>query len=102
MSHNKLIEDLIMFYVKENYNNYLQEHKISKIDDDKIESVVDQIYTERKVHLKGFLKTSLQQIMKEDYIGDLVLTNICTEIFSDDELCKNRIIKEINLFQKNK
>ena len=100
MSHNKLIEDLIMFYVKENYNNYLQEHKISKIDDDKIESVVDQIYTERKIHLKGFLKTSLQQIMKEDYIGDLVLTNICTEIFSDDELCKNRIIKEIKLFQK--
>ena len=35
MSHNKLIEDLIMFYVKENYNNYLKENHISKIDDDK-------------------------------------------------------------------
>ena len=102
MSHNKLIEDLIMFYVKENYNNYLKEHKISKIDDDKIESVVGEIYTTRKSHLQNFLKTSLQQIMKEDYIGDLVLTNICTDIFSDDELCKNRIIKEIKLFQKNK
>jgi hypothetical protein len=102
MSHNKLIEDLIMFYVKENYNNYIKENRISKIDDDKIESVVSKIYLERKVHLQGFLKTSLQQIMKEDYIGDLMLTNICTEIFSDDELCKNRIIKEIKLFQKNK
>ena len=102
MSHNKLIEDLIMFYVKENYNNYIKENRISKIDDDKIESVVSKIYLERKVHLQGFLKTSLQQIMKEDYIGDLMLTNICTEIFSDDELSKNRIIKEIKLFQKNK
>ena len=102
MSNNKLIEDLIIFYVKENYNNYLQENKISKIEDDKIETVVSKIYLERKVHLQEFLKTSLQQIMKEDYIGDLVLTNICTDIFNDDELCKNRIIKEIKLFQKNK
>ena len=102
MSDNKLIEDLIMFYVKENYNNYLKENEISKIENDKIESVVDKIYTDRKPHLRTFLKTSLQQLMKEDYIGDLLLTNICTDIFSDDELCKNRIIKEILLFQKNK
>ena len=102
MSHNKLIEDLIIFYVKENYNNYLKENSISKIDDDKIEPAVSKIYLERKVHLQGFLKTSLKQIMKDEYIGDLVLTNICTEIFSDDESCKNRIIKEIKLFQKNK
>jgi len=102
MSHNKLIEDLIMFYVKENYNNYLKENELSKIEDDKIESAVSKIYTDRKPHIRKFLKTSLQQIMKEDYIGDLLLTNICTDIFSDDELSKNRIIKEILLFQKNK
>ena len=32
----KLIQDLILFYVKENYNHYLEEKNIQKIPDEKI------------------------------------------------------------------
>ena len=45
---------------------------------------------------------SLKQIMGNDYIGDTSVLNICREIFSDEELCINRIIKEVIIFQKNK
>jgi hypothetical protein len=97
-----IIKDLILFYVKENYTNYLETHKIKMIQEKNIPDVVTKIYSERKPHLKEFLKKSLQEIMKDDYIGDLAVQTICNEIFADDEFCKNRIITEINLYQKKK
>ena len=102
MSSNKLIQDLIFFYVKENYKKFLDENKMEKIHDSKIMDVIDSIYSDRKKHLKDFLKDSLKKIQKENYIGDLVLENICVDIFNDDELCKHRIYTEIKLFQDNK
>jgi|TARA_Y100000389_G_C17456716_1_gene518632 hypothetical protein len=99
MSNQKIIEDLILFYVKENYNKYLKDKNLEKIPNDEIKNAVEEIYTSRKDHLKDFLKLSLKQIMKENYCGDLVVINICTDIFNDDDLCINRITREIELFQ---
>ena len=96
-----LIRDLIMFYVKENYNQYLSDHSITSIPDTDIEKVINNLYSERKEHLKGFIKESLKKIMKEDYIGDLVLNNLLIDIFRDDDLCKNRIKIEIIEYQKS-
>ena len=39
----KLIQDLILFYVKENYTIYLKENNINKISEDKLESVVNNL-----------------------------------------------------------
>ena len=102
MSDNaqKLIQDLIFFYVKENYKKYLQEKNIKIIDDNKLPSIIDELYIEKKNHLKKFLKNSLQEIMKQEYIGDLIVDNICYDIFNDDKLCKNRLILEIQLYQQ--
>ena len=97
----KLIQDLILFFVKENYKKYLSDNKIKKIQDDQIEFVVKKIYQEKKSNIKEFLITSLKTIMKEDYIGDLFVNNICSDICRDDELCTNRIILEITNYQKN-
>ena len=101
MSSNKLVQELILFYIKENYNKYLNDHNINKIPDNQINMVISNLYTEKKEHLKEFLKGSLKKVMKEDYIGDLALLNICTEIFNDDNLCKNRLIMEIRNYQNN-
>lgn len=98
----KLIQDLIMFYVKENYNHYLTKNNLDKIPNDQIKSVVKSIYSDKKDHLKGFLKTSLKELMKDDYIGDLALLNICNEIFEDDDLCVNRLTMEIENYQNEK
>ena len=47
----KNIKDLIFFYIKTNYDNYLIENKIKFIQDDKIDHVISTLYTERKEHL---------------------------------------------------
>lgn len=97
----KLIHDLTLFYVKQNYENYLKEKDITKIEDSKIDSVINELYNERKQHLKGFIVQSMKEIMKDDYIGDLFINNILIDIFRDDTICKNRIILEIKEYQKN-
>lgn len=97
----KLIHDLTLFYVKQNYENYLKENNITKIDESKVESIINGLYIERKEHLKTFIINSMKEIMEEDYCGDLFIKNILTDIFRDDELCKNRIIIEIKEYQKN-
>ena len=58
--NTKMVKDLILFYVKENYTNYLQTKNIKMIPEDDIQQVVEQIYTDRKPHLKEFLKSSLK------------------------------------------
>ena len=98
----KIVQDLILFYVKENYKKYLEDHEIKVIPENEVSDVVNLIYIDRKPHLKNFLKSSLEQVMGQDYIGDLGVQSICNDIFSDDDFCKNRIIMEINLYQKRR
>ena len=100
MSNLTMIEDLISFYVRENYAKYLKENNLEIIQDDKIREAVNEIYLQRKDHLKIFLKSALKEMMKDDYIGDLVVLNICNDIFNDDDLCINRISREIQIYQK--
>jgi hypothetical protein len=96
----KTIKDLIHFYIKENYKKYLTDHKIEIIPADKISDVIDELYTEKKEHLKVFIKSSLQVMLKDNYPGDQVVTNLILNIFADDELCKNRLCLEIKVYQE--
>ena len=98
---SRLIQDLILFYVQENYNHYLKKKEMEKIPEEEIRGVVEKIYCHKKDHLKEFLKTSLKGIMGDEYIGDLALLNICNEIFEDETLCVNRLILEIKKFQND-
>ena len=97
----KTIKELILFYVKENYNKYLTENNIIKIQNDKINEVIEELYDNKKEHLKQFIKESLKELLKGDYPGDLIINNICFDVFQDDKLCKNRVCKEIELHQAN-
>ena len=67
----------------------------------KIKEVIETLYDSKKNHLKQFLKDSLKELLNDDYPGDLVINNICYEIFEDDDLCKNRIFVEIKIYQEN-
>ena len=42
----KSIKELLIFYVKTHYENYLKEHNLTIIIEEKIHSVIKQIYTE--------------------------------------------------------
>lgn len=100
MSLQKNIKDLIYFYVKTNYNNYLKENNIQFIQNDKINSVISELFESRKDHIKEFIKGSLKKLLKDEYPGDQTIQNILLNIFQDEELCKNRLIVEIKLHQQ--
>ena len=102
MSLQKTIKDLIYFYVRENYNNYLKENKINTIPEDKLDEIIDTIYLQRKDHLKEFIKSSIKRLSKpEEYPGDQTISNVLLNIFNDDDLCKNRLKIEIKLHQQS-
>jgi hypothetical protein len=98
----KHIRDLIFFYVKTNYEKYLEEHGVSYISDNQLAGVIDNIYSERKPHIKIFIKSSLKELLNAEYPGDLIINNILQDILNDDELCKTRILTEIQTYQKKK
>lgn len=103
MSLQNNIRDLIFFYVKTNYNQYLEENQIKYIPESDINKVINNLYDDRKEHIQVFIKSSLKQVYEtknEEYPGDLIILNILVDIFSDDELCKNRLIAEIRLHQQ--
>ena len=97
----KLIKDLVIFYVKENYNTYLTEKKIKTIKTEDLDSIIDLLYTQKKEHLKGFIKSSMKELLKDEHPGDLLINNIIIDIFRDDILCKTTLKTEIELYQKN-
>ena len=96
----KRIRDLIHFYVKENYNHYLEKKHISTIQIADIPEVVDELYTEKKEHIQVFVKSSLQIMLKDEMPEEYIINNLLSEIFRDDELCKNRLTVEIKLHQQ--
>jgi uncharacterized membrane-anchored protein YjiN (DUF445 family) len=96
----KLIKDLVVFYVKENYNAYLLEKNIDSIETENLDKVIDLLYTQKKEHLKEFIKNSMKELLKDEHPGDLLINNIIIDIFRDDILCKTTLKTEIELYQK--
>lgn len=100
----RTIKDLVIFFVKENYNKYLQENNIIKIESDELKKVISNMYYPKKDDLKEFVKNCMKEMTKDnpdEYPGDLVINNIFFDIYQDDELNINRIYNEIKLFQEN-
>ena len=103
MSLQKNIRDLIHFYVKTNYEAYLNEKNIKIIPEDEIDEVIKNLYDDRKSHIQEFILESLKTLYKdktEEYPGDRTIKNILLNIFQDDELCKTRLSSEIKLHQQ--
>ena len=96
----KRIRDLIHFYVKENYNHYLQVNNIETIEGNNIPSVVDELYSGKKEHIQKFVKDSLQLMLKDEMPEEYIINNLLSEIFRDDELCRNRLTMEISIHQQ--
>ena len=103
MSLQKTIRDLIYFYVKTNYNEYLKDNNIKMIPENEIENIINKLYINRKDHIQIFIKDSLKKLYEQkmdEYPGDQTIKNILINVFQDDDLCKNRLIIEIKLHQQ--
>lgn len=95
------IKELITFYIKTNYNNYLSENNIEFIEEKNIKDVVIKLYSENKEHMRNFILTSMKQMLKEECPKDLIINNILNDIYNDDSLNIQTLVKEILLYQKN-
>tara|TARA_B100000902_G_C27289949_1_gene906546 strand:- start:569 stop:892 length:324 start_codon:yes stop_codon:yes gene_type:complete len=96
-----IIKELLTFYIKTNYEKYLVDNKIATIPTEQIDSVVNRLYTNKKEHLKTFILSSMRELLKDEYPGDLIISNILNDILRDDQLCKTTLKNEIDLYQKN-
>jgi len=98
-SLEKRIRDIIHFYVRENYNHYLEVNKIRLIEVGDIPKVVSTLYSDKKEHIQIFVKASLKTMLLDNVPDEYIVNNLLSEIFRDDALCKNRISLEIRLHQ---
>ena len=97
------IKELISFYVQTNYKEYLKVNNIDKIEDSKINEIIENIFDERKEHLQTFVKNALKDLLKnEEYPGDNKIDIIFSEIVEDRDYCITKLITEIKKYQKNK
>ena len=93
------IKDLLIFYVKTNYENYLKQNNIKKIDDSNIEKVTTNIFKTKKDHAKQFVKNSLKEVYNEACPNEAVINMILYEIFEDEKLIIYKITEKIKEHQ---
>lgn len=99
-SLEKRVRDLIQFYVRENYNHYLQVNQIDTIEDEDIPKVITELYEEKKDHIQVFIKDSLKVMLKDDMPEQYIINNLLSDVFRDDQLCKNRLTMELKVHQQ--
>jgi len=105
MALQKTIKELIEFYVKINYEKYLEENTITTIEKNEIRQVINGFYDgeKRKEHIKKFVLNGIQKLSENGGHCDLKKINtLLDEILHDSELCKNRVFNEIILYQQSK
>lgn len=98
---NENIRNIIFYYIKQKYNVYLKENNKSFVENDELVSLIDKLYVTEKDKLQEYIRSCLRDMMQSSY-NSLVVENIIIEIFSDEDLAKNRVIMEINSFQTNR
>ena len=99
-SLEKRVRDLIQFYVRENYNHYLHVNQIDTIEDEDIPKVITELYEEKKDHIQVFIKDSLKVMLKDDMPEQYIINNLLSDVFRDDQLCKNRLTMELKVHQQ--
>ena len=98
MSLQEKIRNIIFYYVKNQYNIYLQENNLKFINDNELKSIITDLYVEQKKDLQLFIKNCLKEMMQDNYPGALV-ENIIFEIFQDKDMAINRVTLEIKKYQ---
>jgi hypothetical protein len=95
------IKDLLIFYVKTHYDNYLKQKGIQKIPKETIRSVVQSVYSEKKDHVRTFILSSMKRLLNDEYPGDAIINNTLNDIFEDEDTCVNKLVLEIQLHQND-
>lgn len=97
------IRNITFHFIKVHYNKYLEEHNLKKIGKEKIPEVVNELYEEKETELKKYIRGTMRKNFP-DYDKNFTLKTsteeIILEMFDDPEFSKNRIIIEIENYQR--
>ena len=63
MTLQEKIKNIIFYYVKTHYNNYLREKNLKYIEEDKIQEIISSLYTEEKKNIQNFIRECLKEMM---------------------------------------
>jgi len=94
-----LIRDIVFYYIKYYYDKHLKDHKISKLEEGKINEFVTKLFNDNPLKMKKYIRDSLKKNQGSDY-NSMVVENILLEMFDDLEFAKNRLINEISSYQE--
>ncbi len=97
------IRNITFHFIKVHYNKYLKDHDIKVIEKEKIGQVVNELYEEKESELKKYIRGTMRKNFP-DYDQNFSLKTateeIILEMFDDPEFSKNRIIVEIENYQR--
>ena len=97
------IRNITFHFIKVHYNKYLEDNKVIKIEQDKIPDVVNDLYEEKEQDLKKYIRGTMRKNFPE-YDKNFTLKTsteeIILEMFDDPDFSKNRIIVEIENYQR--
>ena len=97
------IRNITFHFIKVHYNKYLEDHNLQKIGKEKIPEVVNELYEEKEQELKKYIRGTMRKNFP-DYDKNFTLKTsteeIILEMFDDPEFSKNRIIIEIENYQR--
>ena len=99
------ISNIVLYYIKKQYNIYLKDNNLTKIPEDEIKTVVQSFYNEKELELKKFIRNTMRK-NSPDYDRNLAMKTgteeIILEIFDDREFSITKVVLEISNFQKGK
>lgn len=93
------IKELLIFYVKTHYENYLKKNRLKKIDENKLKMVVENIYKENKEHAKIFVINSLQEVYTDKCPDTSIINLILIDIFEDEAIILYKLNEQIRNHQ---
>lgn len=98
------IRNIVFYYIKAHYNEYLKENNISFIPKDELNNVVGDLYEKNSLNLKKYIRGTMRKNFP-DYDKNFTLKTsteeIILEMFEDPEYSKNRVAIEIQSFQND-
>ncbi len=95
-----LVRDITLFYVKHHYEKYLKEKNLKIIPSNELKNLVNRLYDEKKTSLTKYIRKTLKENQGDQY-SSIATEQIILEMFQDPEYSKNRVILEIETYQKN-
>ena len=94
-----MVKDITYFYIKYYYEKQLTDTNQTKLTEDELKTMINNLYAEKSSDLKKYIRDTLKENLKELY-SSFSVENILLEMFSDPEFSKHRVFLEIMEYQK--